>query len=103
MKPLDALALDKLDPALEHRVRLAIAVLLARHGEISFAAFKQQLQLTDGNLGAQLRRLEDDGYVALRRDFVERRPVTWYALTAPGRKALQKHLRALQAVIDTAS
>lgn len=103
MKALDALALDGLDPALEHRVRLAIAVLLARHGEISFAAFKQQLQLTDGNLGAQLRRLEDDGYLALRRDFVERRPVTWYALTASGRKALQKHLRALQAVIDTAS
>lgn len=103
MKALDALSLDKLDPALEHRVRLAIAVLLARHGEVSFAAFKQQLQLTDGNLGAQLRRLEDDGYVALRRDFVERRPVTWYALTPPGRKALQKHLRALQAVIDTAS
>ena len=103
MKALDALALDRLDPALEHRVRLAIAVLLARHGEISFAAFKQQLQLTDGNLGAQLRRLEDEGYLALRRDFVERKPVTWYALTAAGRKALQKHLRALQAVIDTAS
>jgi len=103
MKTLDALALDRLDPVLEHRVRLAIAVLLARHGEISFAAFKQQLQLTDGNLGAQLRRLEDEGYLALRRDFVERKPVTWYALTATGRKALQKHLRALQAVIDTAS
>ena len=95
--------LDALDPVLEHRVRLAIGVLLARHGEISFAAFKQQLQLTDGNLGAQLRRLEDEGYLALRRDFVERKPVTWYALTAAGRKALQKHLRALQAVIDTAS
>ena len=103
MKALDALALGRLDPVLEHRVRLAIAVLLARHGEISFAAFKQQLQLTDGNLGAQLRRLEDEGYLALRRDFVERKPVTWYALTATGRKALQKHLRALQAVIDTAS
>jgi DNA-binding MarR family transcriptional regulator len=94
-------ALDGLDPTLEHRVRLAIGVLLARHGEISFAAFKQQLQLTDGNLGAQLRRLEDDGYVALRRDFVERKPVTWYALTTTGRKALGKHLRALQSMIDT--
>ena len=94
--------LDALDPTLEHRIRLAVGVLLARHGEISFAAFKQQLQLTDGNLGAQLRRLEDDGYVALRRDFVERKPVTWYSLTPVGRKALQKHLRALRAVIDTA-
>jgi len=95
-------ALDGLDTALEHRVRLAISVLLAHHGEISFARFKEQLQLTDGNLGAQLRRLEDDGYVALRRDFVERKPVTWYRLTAAGRKALEKHLRALQAVIAIA-
>ncbi len=95
-------ALDGLDPALEHRVRLAVSVLLARHGEISFSRFKEQLELTDGNLGAQLRRLEDDGYIALRRDFVERKPVTWYKLTAAGRRALDKHLRALQAVIDTA-
>ncbi len=94
-------ALDRLDPAFEHRARLAIGVLLARHGEISFARFKQELALTDGNLGAQLRRLEEAGYLDLRRDFVERRPVTWYALSRPGRKALDIHLRALRAVIDT--
>ena len=92
-------ALDALDPAFEHRPRLAIAVLLARHGEISFARFKQELALTDGNLGAQLRRLEDDGYLVLRRDFVERKPVTWYALNREGRKALDRHLAALRAVI----
>lgn len=95
-------ALDGLDPALEHRTRLAIGVLLARHGEISFSRFKQQLGLTDGALGAQLRKLEDAGYLALRRDFVERRPVTWYSLTPPGRKALDRHMRALQAVIAVA-
>ena len=92
-------ALDALDPAFEHRARLAIAVLLARHGEISFARFKQELALTDGNLGAQLRRLEEDGYLVLRRDFVERKPVTWYALNREGRKALDRHLAALRAVI----
>jgi DNA-binding transcriptional ArsR family regulator len=95
-------ALDGLDPALEHRARLAIAVLLARHGEISFASFKQQLGMSDGNLGAQLRKLEDAGYISLRRDFVERKPVTWYALTKPGRKALDRHLRALRDVIAAA-
>jgi len=95
-------ALDGLDPALEHRTRLAVGVLLARHGEISFARFKQQLGLTDGSLGAQLRRLEDEGYIALRRDFVERKPVTWYSLTPAGRKALNRHMRALQAVIAVA-
>lgn len=93
---------EGLDAALEHRVRLAICVLLARHGEISFAAFKQQLQLSDGNLGSHLRRLEDDGYVALRRDFVERKPVTWYRLTKAGRNTLDRHLRALRDVIAMA-
>lgn len=96
-------ALQGFDAALEHRVRLAISVLLARHGEISFSRFKEQLELTDGNLGAQLRRLEDEGYVALRRDFVERKPVTWYRLTSKGRKALDKHLQALQGMISAAS
>ena len=95
-------ALDGLEPALEHRARLAIAVLLARHGEISFAAFKEQLQMTDGNLGAQLRNLEDAGIVSLRRDFVDRKPVTWYALTKDGRKALDTHLAALQSLIHAA-
>ena len=95
-------ALEQLDPAFEHRARLAIAVLLARHGEISFAAFKEQLQMTDGNLGAQLRKLEEAGIVSLRRDFVERKPVTWYALTKDGRKALDTHLKALQSLIHAA-
>src|SRR3546814_16553126 len=91
--------LDGFDPVLEHRVRLAVGVLLAGHGEISFARLKQQLSLTDGNLGAQLRRLEDDGYIALRRAFVERKPVTWYRLTAKGCRALDRHLAALQGLI----
>lgn len=92
--------LEGFDATLEHRHRLAIAVLLARHGEISFARFKQQLELTDGNLGAQMRRLEDDGYVTVRKDFVDRKPVTWYRLTSIGRKALDRHMKALRSLID---
>lgn len=95
-------ALDGFDTTLEHRVRLAIAVLLASHDEISFAHFKRQLDLTDGSLGAQLRRLEDDGYIALRRDFIDRKPVTWYSLTECGRAALQRHLHTLKALISEA-
>ena len=84
-------SLNALDPLFEHRARLAAAVLLARHGEISFSAFKQQLDMTDGNLGAQLRKLEDAGYV---------KPVTWYSLTADGKKAVKAHIKALQALIN---
>ncbi|MEO6801447.1 MAG: transcriptional regulator [Rhodanobacter sp.] len=95
-------ALDQLATVFDHRVRLAIGVLLARHGEISFARLKEQLGLTDGNLGAHLRKLEDADCVALRRDFVERKPVTWYALTKGGHRTLNLHLRALQLVIQGA-
>jgi DNA-binding MarR family transcriptional regulator len=88
-----------LDPLLEHRARLAACVLLAEHGEVSFARFKQWLEMTDGNLGAQLRKLEDAGYVQLRRDFHERKPVTWYSLTEAGRTALDSHLKHLRELI----
>lgn len=92
-------ALDQLATVFDHRVRLTIGVLLARHGEISFSRLKAQLELTDGNLGAHLRKLEDADCIALRRDFVERKPVTWYSLTKEGRRTLNLHLHALQSVI----
>jgi DNA-binding PadR family transcriptional regulator len=91
------------DPVLEHRVRLAACVLLSRADEMSFGRFKELLEQTDGNLGAQLRKLEDSGYVALRRVFEDRRPVTWYRLTAPGRRALMRHLKHLQKILDHAN
>lgn len=94
--------LEGLDTVFEHRARLAIAVVLAAGTEISFAHFKRELELTDGNLGAQLRRLEAAGYVGLRREFTHRKPVTWYHLTAAGRAALEAHLVALRALIAPA-
>jgi DNA-binding MarR family transcriptional regulator len=94
--------LERLDPVLEHRVRLAACVLLSRTEEISFSRFKELLQQTDGNLGAQLRKLEDEGYIELRREFSDRRPVTWYHLTPAGRRALKRHLAGLEAIIGAA-
>jgi len=97
MNPTEAL--NGLDPALEHRVRLAICVLLSRTDAVSFSRFKELLDQTDGNLGAQLRRLEDEGYVALKREFADRKPVTWYSLTARGRSALRAHVRGIEGLL----
>ncbi|MBN8714651.1 MAG: transcriptional regulator [Xanthomonadales bacterium] len=94
--------LEQLATVFDHRVRLTIGVLLARHGELSFSRMKELLQLTDGNLGAHLRKLEDAGYLTLRRDFVERKPVTWYGLTKEGKRTLKLHLHALRTVIASA-
>lgn len=93
-------ALDGLDPVLQHRARLAAAVLLSRHASLSFSRLKVLLGETDGNLGAQLRKLEDTGYVRVRKEFVDRRPVTWYRLTPKGGRALAAHLDALGRLVD---
>ena len=88
-----------LDPVLQHRSRVAAVVLLSRHGRLSFSRLRQLLDETDGNLGAQLRKLEDAGYLDVRKEFVERKPVTWYELTLRGRRALRDHLDSLERLI----
>lgn len=95
-------ALEGLDRLLEHRVRLAICVLLSRHDAVSFSRLKELLGETDGNLGANLRRVEEAGYLRVVKEFVDRKPVTWYSLTTAGRRALARHIQALERIVDRA-
>ncbi len=96
-------ALNNLNKLLGHRTRLGICVLLARHTAMSFSRFKQLLGETDGNLGAQLRRLEDAGFIYVTREFKNRKPVSWYTLTDTGREGLKKHLDAMTRIINPES
>jgi DNA-binding PadR family transcriptional regulator len=91
--------LQGLNKLLGHRGRLGICVLLARNDELSFRRLKEILEETDGNLGAQLRRLEDEGFITVRKEFRMRKPVSWYALTEDGRRSLAAHLEALAQLI----
>lgn len=92
-------ALPRLDKLMEHRVRLAICVLLARRDALSFRRLKALTGETDGSLGAHLRRLEEAGYVRVAKEFRERKPVSWYSLTAVGRQALDRHVEALEELL----
>lgn len=94
-----AAGLDALDKTLEHRVRLAVCVLLSRYDRLAFTRLRELTGETDGSLGAHLRRLEDEGYVRVKKEFVDRRPTTWYSLSARGRSALNNHLAALEKLI----
>ncbi|MDB5357352.1 MAG: hypothetical protein JWN24_3805 [Phycisphaerales bacterium] len=94
--------LDRLDPLLQHRSRLGALVLLSTADALSFTRLKTLLDETDGNLGAQLRKLEDAQYISVKKEFVQRKPVSWYALTAKGRRALKDHLAALDSIIKAA-
>ena len=81
---------------LGHRTRLGICVLLARNDQLSFRRLRELLDETDGSLGAQLRKLEDESLVVVKKEFRDRKPVSWYALTDQGRVTLDAHLEAMQ-------
>jgi DNA-binding MarR family transcriptional regulator len=95
-------SLDQLDPLLQHRSRLGAMVLLSNVDALSFTNLRDSLSETDGNLGAQLRKLEEATYLAVKKEFNQRKPISWYSITAPGRAALKKHLLAMEAVIRSA-
>ncbi len=95
--------LDGFERLLEHRTRLGACVLLARKDELTFARLRDLLEETDGAIGSHLGKLENDGFVAVRKGFQGRRPTSWYRLTTPGRKRLEKHLNALSSLMDGAS
>lgn len=95
--------LNQLDPLLQHRSRLGALVLLSSSDALTFTRLKTLLKETDGNLGAQLRKLEDAQYVAVKKEFVQRKPTTWYSLTSSGEKALKKHLKAIESLLKSAN
>ena len=84
---------------LGHRSRLGVCALLARNDELSFSRLKELLSENDGSLGAQLRKLEDEGFVTVRKEFQDRKPVSWYQLTSNGRQRLEAHLAALRGLL----
>ena len=100
IKTLEELA--TLNGLLEHRVRLAICVLLSAHDALTFTRLKHALEETDGSLGAHLRKLEGAEYVSVEKAFRSRRPVTWYRLTEIGRSRLKQQIDGLTRLIERA-
>jgi len=94
--------LRRLDPLLQHRSRLGAMVLLCGADAMSFVRLRELLDETDGNLGAQLRKLEDAGYVGVKKMFDNRKPVTWYAISRSGQAALKSHLAAMESLVKAA-
>jgi DNA-binding HxlR family transcriptional regulator len=90
---------DRFDRLIYGRVRLGIMSALAVNELLSFNDLKALFDVTDGNLGAHARKLEDAGYISCRKTFEERRPRSEYRLTQTGRKALERYLQHIEAVI----
>lgn len=81
------------------RVRLGILSALAVSEPLTFNDLKALFDVTDGNLSAHARKLEDAGYISCRKLFEGRRPRSEYRLTAAGRKALNRYLAHIESVI----
>ncbi|HLT47568.1 MAG TPA: transcriptional regulator [Rubricoccaceae bacterium] len=87
------------DPVLHQRVRLGIVSALAAGGRTTFNDLKAVLDLTDGNLSVHARKLEEAGYVACHKFFDGRTPRTEYSLTDAGRRALERYLDQMEALL----
>jgi DNA-binding MarR family transcriptional regulator len=80
---------------------MAVLVALEPAVEVDFAYLRGLLDVTDGNLGAHLRKLEECGYIAVNKTFVERKPRTFAAATDAGRRVFQEHVAALEAILKS--
>jgi len=87
------------DRLIYERVRLGIMSALATNDELTFNELKALFDVSDGNLGAHARKLEEAGYIACTKSFEARRPKSRYRITQVGRKALLRYLEHIEAVI----
>ena len=100
VRPVPAKAeVPDLDRIIHERVRLAIVSALAVNEAMTFADLKALLAATDGNLSVHARKLEDAGYILCAKSFDGRVPRTEYRLAAAGRRALERYLTHMEALI----
>jgi len=92
----------ELNETIHQPVRLRIMaalVSLQPSDEVDFTYLRGLLDVTDGNLGAHLRKLEEAGYIAVNKAFVDRKPHTYISATPEGRQVFQEHVTALESIL----
>ena len=89
----------ELDRLIHERLRLGIVSALAVNDSLSFSDLKKLMKTTDGNLSVHARKLEETDYITCTKSFEGRMPKTKYRLTASGRRALERYLDHMEALI----
>lgn len=96
--------MGELNEVIHQPARLRIMAILAAispERQVTFSFLKAECGLTDGNLGAHLRRLEEAGYVTIVKTFVRQKPQTYVQITEAGRAAFVAHRSALQEILES--
>ena len=94
------LSYRKLDPIVHQPARLSIMAALAVTCEIEFSVMRDTIAISDTLLSRYISVLEKVGYINIRKAFVNKRPKTWLSLTKEGRTAFNKHVQALQNIVE---
>jgi predicted ArsR family transcriptional regulator len=90
----------QLDRVIHEKGRLGIMSLLAASPQLSFTELRDTLDMTDGNITAHMRTLQEAGYVSVTKVFQTGRPLTTYSLTAAGKKAFGTYINLLEQIIQ---
>ncbi len=93
--------IDQLNKAFESRVRLGIMSILMVNDWMDYKAFKEQLDLTDGNLASHIGGLEKLEYITIRKRFIGKKTNTSYKITAIGKREFQSHINALEKLLNS--
>ena len=89
----------EIDRMIHERLRLGIISALAGHESLTFNELKHAVKTTDGNLSVHARKLEEAGYISCSKSFEGRTPKTEFSLTTAGRRALERYLDHMEALI----
>lgn len=90
---------QQLNDLIHSRIRLAIMSVLITVDEIDFTSLKKMVNATDGNLSVHLKKLDVAGYISVRKEFVDRKPVTTYSISKTGSKAFETYVRQLESLL----
>lgn len=91
---------QQLDDIIHSRIRLAIIAVLITLDEAEFNFLKEKVNTTDGNLSVHIRKLEEAGYVTMKKEFIDRKPRTVYSLSNKGKKAFELYVERLGKMIN---
>ena len=91
---------QQLDEIIHSRIRLAIMSVLISLQEAEFKFLKEKVHATDGNLSVHLKKLEEAGYIVVKKEFVDRKPVSSYKLSEKGVEAFEHYIKKLESLIN---
>lgn len=90
---------QQIDDVIHSRIRTSIMAVLVSVEEAEFNFLKEKVNATDGNLSVHLKKLEDAGYVSVKKIFIERKPVSKYKITNKGYKAFENYIKNLENIV----